>query len=76
MASKMEEIKQEALQLSPHERADLAKSLILSLDEEEESNFDELWLAEIRRRSNAYKKDKSIGIPADEVFHKLRSESE
>ena len=76
MASKLKEIEKEILQLPINERALLAKKLLISLEDEDDVEEDEdierLWIEEARRRSDAYKKDKSTGIPAEEVFKELR----
>ncbi|MEO7328044.1 MAG: addiction module protein [Minicystis sp.] len=40
----------QALQLSPEERADVAKRLIASLDEPADGDVEAAWLAEVERR--------------------------
>lgn len=46
----LERIRDEALRLSVTERADLAQALVSSLDGAAESNVEDAWDAEIRRR--------------------------
>ncbi|MHA1520682.1 MAG: addiction module protein [Promethearchaeota archaeon] len=73
MASKLNEIEKEILQLPPHERAFLAKNIILSLDGEEDPDAERLWIEEAKRRSKDYKNKITKGKPAKEVFEKMRS---
>ncbi len=44
MASKLKEIEENALQLSPPDRAQLAEHLIHSLDDEEDPGAERLWV--------------------------------
>jgi putative addiction module component (TIGR02574 family) len=77
MALKMKKIEEEALQLSlqlsSHERAQLAEHLIHSLDEEEDPDAERLWVAEAERRYQEYKEGKVVAKPADEVLKEARS---
>ena len=73
MASKLNELEEEMLQLSAQERAGLAKNLILSLDGKEDSDAEMLWIEEAKQRSKEYKERKIAGKPVDEVFKELRS---
>jgi putative addiction module component (TIGR02574 family) len=50
MTANVQELLQTALQLSESERADLASSLIESLDQPFDSDAREAWAAEIQRR--------------------------
>jgi putative addiction module component (TIGR02574 family) len=61
--------------LSRQERARLACYLIDSLDDDVEDDPAEIraaWAKEIRRRVEEIKSGKVEGIPADEVFRKMR----
>jgi putative addiction module component (TIGR02574 family) len=73
LASKSKEIEKEALRLPIHERASLVVNLIRSLDEEEDPEAEEKWMEEVERRFREYKEGKVQGIPADEVFRRIRS---
>lgn len=73
MASKLKEIKENALRLSPHDRAQLAEHLIHSLDEVEDPEAERLWVEEAERRYREYKEGKVKGIPAESVFKEARS---
>lgn len=73
MASKLKKIKENALQLLPHDRAQLAEHLIHSLDEAEDPEAERLWIEEAERRYREYKEGKIKGIPAEQVFKEARS---
>ncbi|MEX2683167.1 MAG: addiction module protein [Candidatus Sigynarchaeota archaeon] len=73
LASKSEEIKKKALQLPVQERASLVVSLIRSLDDEEDPEAESKWMKEVERRNREYEEGKVRGIPADEVFKRIRS---
>lgn len=64
------DVEAEALKLPSHERARLAEVLIASLDEEDE--VAEAWADEAERRYEELRSGKVQGIPADEVFAKIR----
>ncbi|MBI4850162.1 MAG: addiction module protein [Nitrospirae bacterium] len=72
MASKLKEIEENALQLSPQDRAKLAEHLIHSLDELEDAEAERLWIAEAERRYKEYKEGKVEGIQAELVFKEAR----
>ena len=71
MASKLNEIENEILQLPAYERAALARNLILSLDNEEDPDAERLWIEEAKRRSKEYKNKKTKGKTAKDVFEEL-----
>ncbi|MEW6602616.1 MAG: addiction module protein [Nitrospirota bacterium] len=73
MASKLKEIEENALQLSPCDRAQLAEHLIHSLDKEEDPEAERLWIEEAERRYREYKEGKVKGRPAALVFKETRS---
>ncbi len=73
MALKMKKIEEEALQLSSHERAQLAEHLIHSLDEKEDLDAERLWVAEAESRYQKYKEGKVKAKSADQVFKEVRS---
>lgn len=76
MPSKVKEIKENALRLPSHERAQLAEHLINSLDEEEDPEAERLWIEEAERRYQEYKKGKVLSKPAAKVFKEARSKLE
>jgi putative addiction module component (TIGR02574 family) len=68
MSKKLEEIIKVAKDLTLEERAELAGTLLLSLDEPSESEAERLWLQEAKRRLQEFREGKVKGIPAEEVF--------
>jgi len=51
--SESEEVLMKALRLPEHDRAELARRLLESLDEDRTEDIDNAWLAEIERRCAA-----------------------
>lgn len=68
MSKKLEEIIKVAKDLSLEERAELAGTLLLSLDEPNESEVERLWLEEAERRLQEFREGKVKGIPSEQVF--------
>jgi len=65
------EVEAEALKLPSSERARLAEVLIASLDEEDE--VARAWADEAERRSEELRSGAVTGIPAEEVFARIRA---
>ena len=72
MSDTLTELKKKAAQLSEAERAELALSLIESLDGPAEADVEEAWRREIERRISQIDGDEVKLIPGDEVFARLR----
>lgn len=72
MSSTLAELKQKASELSEAERADLALSLIESLDGPADPDVEEAWRGEIERRIGQIDRGEVQLVPGDEVFAKLR----
>jgi putative addiction module component (TIGR02574 family) len=72
MSSTLAELKQKASELSEAERADLALSLIESLDGPADPDVEEAWRVEIERRIGQIDRGEVQLVPGDEVFAKLR----
>ena len=66
-------IQDEALTLSPEDRAKLAEKLLLSLDSLSEEEVEELWLIEAERRAREIDRGEVQPIPAEEVLKKARA---
>jgi putative addiction module component (TIGR02574 family) len=68
-------IERTALALSPRERAQLAVTLLASLEETAESPevIEAMWVEEADRRFRELRDGITEGIPAEEVFAELRS---
>jgi putative addiction module component (TIGR02574 family) len=73
MPSKIQEIENEILLLSPEERAILAEHIIRSLDSEEDPDVERLWIAEADRRYTEYKEGKTQARPAALVLKETRA---
>lgn len=63
----LDQIKNEALDLSVNERANLAKILLLSLDLTEESDLGEAWVKEASERANEIDNGTVKLVSAEEV---------
>lgn len=76
MGALLKEIEEQALQLTPKERGELAHRLIVSLDGEPEDSPEAIakaWDEEIARRVADMDAGRTKWIPADEVMTKLRA---
>jgi putative addiction module component (TIGR02574 family) len=69
MSKKLEDIINVAMELNLEDRAQLAGTLLFSLDEPSESKVERLWLQEAERRLQDFRSGKVKGIPAKEVFN-------
>lgn len=72
MSNTLTELKEKASQLSETERAELALSLIESLDGPADPDVEEAWRIEIERRIGQIERGEVKLIPGDEVFARLR----
>lgn len=72
MNENAERVKQEVLQLSEADRAELARYLIESLDDTEDHDVEAAWDEEIRRRVERIEQGKSRLRPAQEVLAQIR----
>lgn len=69
----VDELKLEALRLDAPARADLARELLVSLDDLSEEEVERLWLEEAVRRDHEMASGAVKPIPMDEVFAELRA---
>ena len=67
------ELREELDKLSPKEKAELARTLIDSLDEDSDENVERLWLDEATRRYGAYLRGETSSRSAAEVFARVRA---
>ncbi len=72
MTQKAAELLKKALALPVEERADLASTLIDSLDATIDENVEAAWQEEIRRRIEDVRSGKVSSIPWDDVREKAR----
>jgi putative addiction module component (TIGR02574 family) len=68
-----EEVESRALRLSPPDRARLACLLLESLDDLVSAENAAVWAEEAQRRAEAWDRDPTVGLSADEVFRKIRA---
>jgi hypothetical protein len=68
----IEELKAEALQLTPEGRADLARELLASLDVLNDSEIERLWLEEAERRLAQLDRGEATADPSDVVMARVR----
>jgi putative addiction module component (TIGR02574 family) len=76
MGLPLKKLETEALELPSGERAELAKTLLVSLDDEpgdDPAEVERAWDAEIRRRLAELEAGTAELIPAEEVFTELRA---
>ena len=72
MSNTLAQLKEKASQLSESERAELALSLIESLDGPADPDVEEAWRIEVERRVGQIERGEVQLIPGDEVFARLR----
>jgi putative addiction module component (TIGR02574 family) len=72
MKATLDKVAHDALEMPEQDRAHLAHALILSMDDSGDDDVSTAWDAEIERRVNDIRSGKVKGIPAEEVFAKLR----
>ncbi len=70
---KLQQIEQEALQLTEEVRAELAKKLLRSLDSPSEAEIREDWLTEAYNRARDLDEGKVQPVSAEEVRRKANS---
>jgi len=73
MAKGVAELEQAAKRLPPAKRAQLAQSLIASLDMGKDVDAEAAWLEEAERRYQAYRRGLLTLKPATEVFRASRA---
>jgi putative addiction module component (TIGR02574 family) len=69
----LDDLRTEALKLTPEARAALAHSLVLSLDDLSPEEIERLWLDEAERRDREMDEGGVAGISGDEVFARIRT---
>ncbi len=69
----VEELKKEALCLTPEARAYLARELLASLDAMSEAEIEKLWVDEAIRRDKELDSGAARVYPADEVLARARA---
>lgn len=72
MTEKSQNVLEEALKLTAHERAELAEQLIASLDEAPDTDVEQAWQEKIRRRCEEIDSGKVTLVDSETVFAELR----
>lgn len=73
MSNMLVDLKEKASRLSDAERAELALSLIESLDGPADPDVEEAWRVEVEHRIAQIERGEVQLVPGDEVFARLRS---
>lgn len=68
----LNQLKEQCAGLTSRERADLADFLLDTLEEEDGEEIASAWRAEVRRRMAEIRAGRVLGIPAEQVFAKVR----
>jgi len=71
MTRQSEKVLQEALHLSPIERAEIVEKLLSSFEFSDRNAIDALWAKEAESRIDAYERGEINAIPAKDVFNKI-----
>ncbi len=66
-----DQVQRQARLLPFREKAMLARILVEELDPETDEDVEQLWLAESRRRLDAYRRGEIEAVPGDEVMARL-----
>ncbi len=74
MTQTAEQLKQALRELPAQERADLARFLIHSLDDQEDPEVEEAWGEELQRRTEEIQSGRVVGEAAGAVFTRLREQ--
>lgn len=72
MTDKSQAIVEQALKLSPTERAEVAEKLIVSLDEVPDTDVEQAWQEEIQKRLQQIERGEVKTIPWEEVQKRLQ----
>jgi putative addiction module component (TIGR02574 family) len=73
MTQAAEQLKAQLAELETKDRAELAHFLLTTLDEDDEDpDAEQLWDEELARREGDILSGREPGVPAEEVFAKLR----
>ena len=74
MNTQFDQVAADAMKLPVRDRVRLAQQLVSTIDEEQETNVEELWFAEAKRRLEELHTGKVKGIDADDAFRMARED--
>jgi putative addiction module component (TIGR02574 family) len=72
MSTRFDQVAADAMKLPLRERVRLAQQLVSTLDDEAETEVEELWFSEAKRRLEELHSGKVEGIDADDAFRAAR----
>ena len=72
MAREIKEIEKELMALSVNERAEIARNLLLSLEETNEADVEQAWIEEAESRYEAYRNGKTTARSVNEALASAR----
>jgi len=72
MSSNLDQLTADAMKLPLRDRVQLAQRLVSTLDDEVETDTEEMWFAEAQRRLEELRSGKVEGIDSDEAFRTAR----
>lgn len=72
MSSNLEQLTADAMKLPLRDRVQLAQRLVSTLDDEVETDTEELWFAEAERRLEELRSGRVEGIDSDDAFRTAR----
>ena len=73
MSALLDDLQKQAGGLTPREKATLARMLIEQLKPSLDTEVEELWIAEARRRYQAFLSGELQALPGDKVMAKARN---
>ena len=73
MARKLEQLESELLRLEPQARATLAKTLLDSLEDLSDAEYEQLSAEEAEERYRLFQEGMTTAIDGDEVFARARA---
>lgn len=74
MAIPASKVLEQALELTPAERLELARELITSVEARQSPEWATAWKAELASRWTAYEAGSDPGVPFDEEIERVRAE--
>lgn len=73
MSPLFNQLEKQARMLTPQEKAALAHILIDELDPISDADVEQIWIAESKRRYEAYRKGEIQAVSGDEVMSRVRN---
>ena len=74
MDTQFDQVAADAMKLPLRDRVKLAQQLVSTLDEVSETQVEELWLTEAKRRLEELHTGQVAGIDANEAFRRVRED--